>query len=219
MKFSLFTPKKIKTQLQRGFSFVELIVVIGIFTLIMSVALFNQSKLNNNILLTNLAYEIALLVRETQAYGIGVRATDASQGFSGGYGISFDPRTPQQMVLFNDKNNNHQYDAGDGELASTYIIQNQRGNSVVRQCIGEASDAQCPIDSPLINIIFRRPNPEAIFYKVAVSGESLQGVTDNAQGPAYIIVKTPGGDNCRVVVVEGTGQIRVEGKDSSKCQQ
>lgn len=218
MKLSFPTFKKIAKATQKGFSLIELIVVIGIFGIILSIALFNQSKLNNNILLTNLAYEIALLVRETQSYGIGVRAVDAAQGYEGGYGISFDPRTPGQIVQFNDKNNNQRVDAG--EISSTYTIQNQRGNSIVAQCIGNLV-GECIGNITLINILFKRPNPEANFLKGSVSNGTLninENTDTNLSGPAYIVVKTPSGDNCRVVVVEQTGQIRVEDKTSGHCQ-
>ncbi|MEN9649803.1 MAG: hypothetical protein RL094_770 [Candidatus Parcubacteria bacterium] len=220
MKLSPLTSniKKAAASLQKGFSLIELIVVIGIFSLILSIALFNQNKLNNNILLTNLAYEIALLVRETQSYGIGVRAADAAQGFEGGYGISFDPRTPGQVTLFNDKDNNQRV-SGPSEVSSVYTIQNQRGNSIVAQCIG-AIPGECVGNSTLINIIFKRPNPEAVFLRGNISGSAVlinEGIDTNLSGPAYIVIKTPTGDNCRVVVVEQTGQIRVEGKEGGKC--
>lgn len=199
---------------KKGFSIIELIVVIGIFSIILSVALFNQGKLNNNILLTNLAYEIALLVRETQAYGIGVRAQNTEGGFQGGYGISFDPRSPNRIFQFNDINNNKILDQG--ELASEYIIQNQRGNTIVAQCIGEAS-GPCMDNNKLINVVFQRPNPEAFFTRADVNGGTAGPFAESA-GPAYIVVETPMGENCRVVVIEQTGQIRVETNENGNCQ-
>lgn len=50
----------------KGFSLLELLVVISIFTIITTIALFNQGQLNSNVLLTNLAYDVALTVREVQ---------------------------------------------------------------------------------------------------------------------------------------------------------
>ncbi len=209
--------KRIIKTLSRGFTLIELIVVIAIFALITSIALFNQGKLNSTLLVTNLAYEVALAVRESQTYGVGVRSDGTSGNFEGGYGISFDITRPTEILFFTDKDKNHLADAG--EIVSRLIIQNQRGNKIVALCRGTAgttcsSVGGSPHQVGILNIIFRRPNPEAIFLSYPVGGGSE---SDNAEGPAYIVVNTPEGDNCRVVVVEQTGQISVNNAASGLC--
>ena len=83
----------------RGFSLVELLVVISIFTIISSVVVFRQSKFSSDILITNLAYQMALEIREAQTYGIGVKSVDnpviiGDSKFKYGYGIHFGPEVP-----------------------------------------------------------------------------------------------------------------------------
>ncbi|MES3005798.1 MAG: prepilin-type N-terminal cleavage/methylation domain-containing protein [Patescibacteria group bacterium] len=202
--------------MSRGFTLIELIVVIAIFSVVTSISLFNQGKLNSTILVTNLAYEIALAVREAQTYGVGVRADGTGGSFEGGYGISFDINRPNEIILFTDTiDSNHLVD--EGEEVSTMLIQNQRGNKIVAICRGAVSNPKCMTGSEhnvtLLNIIFRRPNPEAVFLSSNGSGQT----SDDAAGPAYIVVNTPAGNNCRVIIVEKTGQIRVDNGSSGLC--
>jgi len=53
-----------------GFTVVEFISIIVIFGLVASVAIFGYSQFQSNIALRNLAYEIALSIRQAQSYGI-----------------------------------------------------------------------------------------------------------------------------------------------------
>jgi prepilin-type N-terminal cleavage/methylation domain-containing protein len=209
--------KKFISHCSRGFTLIELIVVIAIFSVITAISLFNQGKLNSTILVTNLAYEIALSVREAQTYGVGVRADGTGGNFEGGYGISFDMSRPNDIILFTDTvTANHLVDAG--EEVSHMMVQNQRGNQIVALCRGNANNPKCVSGSDnsvkTLNIIFRRPNPEAIFLSV----DNNDQTSDDAAGPAYIVVNTPAGDNCRVIIVEKTGQIRVDNGSSGFCE-
>lgn len=209
--------KKIFSKKSGGFTIVELIVVIAIFSVITTMALFNQGKLNSTILITNLSYEIALSVREAQTYGVGVRADGTGGNFEGGYGVSFDATRPDQIILFTDTvDANSRVD--EGEEVSRMIIQNQRGNMITALCRGSATNPICVNGSDhsvtTLNILFIRPNPEAIFFSIDNNGIT----SEDAAGPAYIVVNTPSGDNCRVIVVEKTGQIRVDNSTSGLCQ-
>lgn len=210
--------KKISLKISQGFTLIELIVVIAIFSIITTIALFNQGKLNSSILVTNLAYEIALAVREAQTYGVGVRADVGNASFEGGYGAYFDISNPEQIVLFTDTvEQNNNFDSGTSEESSRLVIQNQRGNKITALCRGPMS-VPCVNGGPgsidSLNIIFRRPNPEALMYSMKDGVLSDQDVA----GPVYIVVNTPAEENCRVIVVEKTGQIRVDNSTSGFCQ-
>ncbi len=201
---------------KRAFSIVELIVVVGIFTLIMAVALWNQRELSNSVLITNLAYEIALAVREAQAYGIGVRADVAAKNstdFRSAFGIYANINTPEQLILFQDKNGNMQYEANGGETFVVYNFKNQRGNKMKTICAAHAFSIHGPctaVSSTKLNevtILFKRPNPEASFF-----APQTQLAT---KGSVVIVLNTPANNNCRAVVVETTGQIHIENARST----
>ncbi len=209
--------KKCVVGTRRAFTIVELIVVIGIFTLVMTIALWNQKDLNNSVLITNLAYEIALAVREAQAYGIGVRAETSandSGDFRGGFGIYANINNPEQLILFHDKDGNMQYDPAGGETFVIYNFQNQRGNRIKAICVAHTPlslQGPCTATSGTktneVTILFKRPNPEAAFF--------IPTTQPIVKGPAIIVLNTPSGNNCRAVVVETTGQIHIENAQSA----
>jgi len=185
-----------------GFTMIELLVVLGIFAAIMAVALFNQAGLNSSILLTNLAYETALAVREAQTYGIGVRASGSSgTDFDKGYGVYFDVSNLSKIVIFKDTDGDNFYDESGGELQSVYQVQNTRGNKIASINFGNSP----VLSTGWVSIMFKRPNPEASFY--TYSTPSLP--SSSTPGPINIIVSSADGTNCRSVIVEVTGQIRV----------
>ncbi len=83
--------------LQSGFTFIELVVVISIVSIISSVLIFNYGSFDANIRLQNLAQDIALRIKEAQTVAIaGTYAYDYSYDFQGdpigqapSYGIYF----------------------------------------------------------------------------------------------------------------------------------
>jgi prepilin-type N-terminal cleavage/methylation domain-containing protein len=224
--------KKLVQLKKAGFTLIELLVVLGIFSVIMSVALFNQAGLNSSIMITNLAYETALAVREAQTYGISVKsiaptAVPSDINFDKGYGVYFDTSTvasQYQFLVFGDSNADNTYTQGytPSEIQSLYEIKNQRGNKITRICVGNTnsgSNAIIPCNSTSVKkvdklaIIFKRPNPEATFWVTDISG----AVRRETNGPAVIVVNNADNSNCRAIIVEVTGQIRVENASGQNC--
>lgn len=213
----------LKKTKKAGFTLIELLVVLGIFAVIMSVALFNQSSLTSSVLITNLAYETALAVREAQTYGISVKATASTSDylFDRGYGVYFNKNNSNQIVVFADSNGDNKYNVGatPTELQSLYEIKNQRGNKISAICVGKVGQVYTPpcktSNVEGLNIMFKRPNPESNFFELDASGN----VVASSTGPAVIVVKDAQNSNCRAIVVEVTGQIRVENSSSpnSNC--
>jgi prepilin-type N-terminal cleavage/methylation domain-containing protein len=70
----------------RGFTLLEMFVVVAIIAIILSVILVNQSSFNRNNLLTDTAYSVALSVRQTQSIGLSGRAINTTSKNTG-YGI------------------------------------------------------------------------------------------------------------------------------------
>jgi Tfp pilus assembly protein FimT len=208
--------KKSVAGIRRAFTIVELIVVVGILTLIMTIALWNQKDLSNSVLITNLAYEIALAVREAQAYGIGVRAdtgANDARDFQRGFGVYVNRNNPEQLILFHDKDGNMKYDSLGGETFVIYNFQNQRGNRIKEICVAHTPLSElgpCTAASGTrteeVTILFKRPNPEASFL--------VSGTQPIVKGPVIIVLNTPSNNNCRAVVVETTGQIHIENAQS-----
>ncbi len=89
----------------RGFTLVELLVVLAIIVTITGVLFTSRSDFNNTIILSNTAYDIALTIRNMQNYGIGSRTVGAVKNV--GYGVRFassvaDPSLKTFFVTFAD---------------------------------------------------------------------------------------------------------------------
>lgn len=201
-------PRPVALSKSGGFTLVELLVSIGIFAIITTVAVVNQSNFNGSILLTNLAYEIGLSIRESQVFGITVKGTtlDATK-FDSGYGMRFDISTPTKYYLFEDRNPpDHFCDAsecgsGYANVVETFNI--NKGNRISKLCVD--GDCSTPV---VLDISFVRPNPDA-FIRINGAGGSY--------GKAEICVLSPSTETKRKVTVESTGQISVSNDAGAIC--
>lgn len=74
----------------KGMTLVELMVVLSIFAIISSMVIFNYSDYKSNVNIKVLSDDIALSIRQAQAYAIGVKSVNGEIGSSfPGYGIHF----------------------------------------------------------------------------------------------------------------------------------
>ncbi len=182
----------------RGFSLVELLVVVGIFVVITGVVLSNHTRFNSSVLLGNAAYDIALSVREAQVFGLSTRGTAGV--FEVGYGVHF--ATPTSYLLFSDGDRNHRYDSESGTDTVLKTFGLQRGYVVVRYCGVRSNGTEDCSDNgaalPHLDIAFLRPNPDATIT-------SANGILYSS---AKITLRSGSGET-RTVSVQSTGQIAV----------
>ena len=189
----------IKKVFTAGFSLLELMVVIGIMGIIASVSLFNYSSFNSELALTNLAYEIALTVREAQIFGGSVKVSGTGSGgsFDLAYGVYFDKSLPNQFISFIDRNENMKYDAG--EETSKHSL--SRGNTIAEICRIKQSDNLNQCGENFAHVTFLRPSLDA-------------RIELNNQNPPFkgvvVTLKAPDGKT-RAIGIQKTGQISVEG--------
>ncbi len=190
-----------------GFSLIELIVTISISMAITAVIFFNYPAFNANLSIRRTADEIALTVREAQAYGLGVREFKnfSLVGKFPGYGVHFDLNTPKNFILYADGAidgvQNNQYDKGAGigcggqedtECFRNYGLASQ--DAVVELCGG----SNCNLTN--LDIVFLRPNPTVTIRSDSAPGNFSQ---------SSVRVRALGGEE-RIIRVWSTGQISVE---------
>jgi Tfp pilus assembly protein FimT len=181
-----------------AFSIIELMVSVSILTFITILVLANHSRFNSSLLLGNLAYDVALSVREAQIYGLSVRAFNSS--FNVGYGVHFS--SPTSYIFFADVNNDRKYTQENDSIVremrftKEYVI--ARYCATVANGTETCSDSGSPIT--YLDIVFVRPEPDAL-----ISTSSTGTVYSNAS----ITVSSPTGIE-RVVDVASTGQISVQ---------
>ena len=195
-------------QKKSGFTLIEMIVVVAIISVVTVLVLFNNARLNSTILVSNTAYEIGLIVRESQVAGLGVKAT--ADGFSASHGVHFDIAQPKTVILFADKNGNGVYDPSNNELTQEYTITNSRAGSILGICKGSvlstSTSNYCTTGNgeQTVDIVFTRPNPEAMFKVQDISTSPVEDYTGS------IVISTGFlNDVCRSVTIEKTGSVEI----------
>jgi prepilin-type N-terminal cleavage/methylation domain-containing protein len=161
-----------KKQKQKGFTLVELLVTISIFVILTGIVLFNQTKFNSTILLTNLAYDTALTVRQAQTYGINIKEFNvgSSEGEFLPYGVHFE-KGAKSFILFTGisanssgifTGNTTTCQKSEG-CVTRYNI--KRGNYIKDICneVLDIGVTECSSGKSMTNldIVFVRPNPDA----------------------------------------------------------
>lgn len=222
------------TSALRGFTIMEMVVVIAIITIISSIALLGQNTFNRSIILTNTAYTVAFSVREAQFLGISSRVFNGIQ--NAGYGIRFLNDTPHSYVLFADTvpvaagniqpvdicpghrvGSGPEAKPGDciqtqaAEIVRTYNLNN--GFRVLSFCGREATGGteRCSGYLSALNIVYLRPNTQSIITGVRSGGVRV------ALSDATIRIASPDGLTERCVYVSKAGQVTVNVKGASNC--
>ena len=197
-----------KSAVMKGFTLIELLVVTAILTIITSIVLVNNGRFGGVILLENLAYDIALSIREAQVYGISVRQFGTGN-FGVGYGMHFLTSSPTTYVLFADAiESNGLYDGCPTE-ASCELVEStdiQRGYFIAGLCVPAGADEDSCTRVSRADILFKRPEPDACISKEGASAISGNYACTGTQESVRIILESPRGDQMSVVV-EATGQI------------
>lgn len=212
---------KLPRQKNKGFSIIEMIVVVAIFSIISGIVLWNYGRFSSNLVITNLAYQAALAVREAQVYGISVKQTKTGASFSAAYGVWFTATNNQQFYLFSDANGNHLYDVAN----ETEDIYKLNGSSKISQiCAIGISVTYCSNIAAVpgsyalngLSVVFSRPNPDANIY--VYDGASI---VNAAFQKTEIQFSSTNGDKVSRLTVTNTGQISIDtcnNRLTNKCQ-
>lgn len=222
--------KKLQSSL-RGFTLVEMMVVLVIITVISTVAIMGQSAFNRSLILTDTAYTIAFSIREAQNYGLSSRV--ANSLYNAGYGIRFSTVTPKAYTLFADTSptspgstqsglcpghtqpstspDSHPGDciydpsANPAELVRSYSL--NRGFTIYQFCGTEVVSPYATKCSTThfetMHISFMRPATDAVIFGRTSSGMLI------ALSDATIYLRSPDGVAERCIFVSKVGQISV----------
>lgn len=195
----------------RGFTLVELLVAVSIFAIISASLVFNYNTYAGKIELDNAVNQLALDIREAQAFAMGVHATPGGQYPS--YGIRFARGNPYEYLVYADLNQNHVYDVGGTcgkagsecvkviEMPKKFGITSLCGVTMPRvasiDCSGALSTSQS------FDILFTRPNPDAL-----ITGNPI-GVFPLPYQTAEVTIATVKG-YAKKVTIATTGQVSVQ---------
>jgi len=204
----------------RGFTLIEMLVVLFIIVLITSIVITGQSNYNKTLLLTDTTYGVALSAREAQTFGLASRKYGSVQ--NPGYGLHFSSASPSSYTLFADINptlaapsncplgavgtperkpGNCRFDAADG-VVSTYTF--SRGFTVTKFCGKSGLTRYCSTDpAPLttLDLVFTRPNTSTTISGL-VNGSLLTSFSC-----AEITISDPTKQANRVIRLSSIGEI------------
>jgi len=197
----------------------EMMIVVALFTIITISALMVHSRFGENILMTNLAYDVALSLREAQSYGLSVRQSPLGNGnFDIGYGVHF--KSDSFFVFFADRNGNKKYDgtsingkcvvSNESECLKVYRL--EKGNSIAFFCgiLASFGALECRnfINNEqtisFVDITFIRPEPDAFIQT------DLNPNNEMRYRGAEIVVVSPRRKASRTIDVYQTGQISIK---------
>ena len=187
-------------------SYVELIVVLSIFSVLSSMAIYNYGAFQANVDMKNLASDIALKIVEAQKSSLNGVLPLAGAPFlewKPSYGVYFNITTPEQFIYFADLDQdgvlyNPDCSTTNSECLDKITI--TKGNKILR--IEKCTDSACPpFDSDSISsfsVSFKRPNSSAIFSGASLTGSEYIKIT----------IKSPK-DNTSFIKVYPSGRIQI----------
>ncbi len=216
-----FLNKKIKKIYAKGFTLVEMTIVIAIFGLLTVVVVVKYGDFTSNLLISNMAYEVALTTRQAQVYGVGVRGYEAdgvATDFSYPYGVYFNLNDgsgaelgqTKNFILFADRDDNKMCDSGfkgasydpctcapGDECVDLFSMQRNIRLTEIRLgsgsgCLNDGG----PITS--VAVSFKRPSPEA---RIKRQDEFTEGfpftqlkieAPNTNMKPSYVMIRNNG---------------------------
>jgi prepilin-type N-terminal cleavage/methylation domain-containing protein len=194
----MFIKKDFKNiRYKRGYSLIEIMIVISIVSVIAAVVLFSYKSFDNHLATNAASQEIASTIREAQVFALSVKQN--SGDFYKGYGMSFDPQDPSVYYIFVDKNNNGTYDVSNNELVESNPLRD--GVKIKSVCVTNKSTNVISCNPSVVSsgtVLFYRPKPEAVIY------------FQNSQNFSKITITLEVGDSQSQVTVNNIGQISTQ---------
>jgi prepilin-type N-terminal cleavage/methylation domain-containing protein len=193
-----------KTNQTKGFTLVELLVTIAIFVFMTAVIMAKYNSFYSGTIFKNIAYDIALTIRQAQTYGISVKINE-SPNYNRAYGVNIsalNSTVNRKFSLNSYTPNNLVYN-----IASSEKIYNIKHGAFIRYIhtydFSAGGDRLTDVD-----IIFKRPNPEAIICATDLT----TSVRSCGYKTVRIAIRSGNGVDSKYVFVNSSGQIVV--KDS-----
>ncbi len=150
----------------KGFTLIELMVVVSIVVIFSMLATIGWRKSQNNLALERSSVKLTQDIRKALDLSLSGTWFQCASGKISGYGIYFATVAPNSYLIFADCNGNNTYDAGDGAVQTISL----ESGVVISQ-----------ISKDPLSIMFLPPNP-AVFFNNGQSPGSQETITVSAVG-------------------------------------
>ena len=203
----------LKKNSEQGFTLVEFIVVLVIFSIMSGTSLFNYNRYQNNIETTNIAQDIALTIRQAQVYGISASSEILPQINSNDLNLVQDKSIrgfainteSQEIILFEDLNRSFGYESQSDRIIDVRRILARNTN--ISACLFDFGASpipgECSVDvaseSTMVNVVFQRPYPDAFI--------NFDG---NPYGHVLVELKDNSANNLKYIEINPIGNISVK---------
>ncbi|MFA6076920.1 MAG: type II secretion system protein [Candidatus Paceibacterota bacterium] len=196
---------------RRGMTYVELIVVLGIFAVMSAIVMFSYGEFQAKVDIKNLASDIASKIVEAQKSAMSGNLPSTStfcDGCKPSYGVYFNLANPTHttnFIYFADFNNSGIYD--DGEmLGDPFSITKNNYIYQIEECRGDCIDTNSFNLFGNYSITFKRPNSGAVFYLE----NEVRGPDPTAYNFSYvqITIKSPKEASAKIKIYP-SGRIQV----------
>ncbi len=181
---------------KNGFALVELILASAVMIIFGTFILAGYGKFKDRISVMRTAQEVAVIIRQAQAYALGVRESSQGSGSYPGYGVHFSSSATGSFILFADINRNNAYD---GSSEDVEIFKIQTGDRL-SFCANVGSSSVCNLS--VADLIFFRPNPTVTIRGVRFSSVYIYP-------DIRITLTSPRGQTRNVTILQ-SGQISVQ---------
>ena len=188
---------------QRGFSLIELMVAVGILTLINIMIFASYPEFSQRMALKRTSEEVALIVRQAQVYALGIKRSVSGGDDYLDIGVHFDKNDSKSLILFADEDGDETYDAGGGcgstgaECFQEFKIETGDYISELQVCDSTSCEN---IENDGLDIIYPRARSMAI-----ITADS--GITTPSS--ANVTIKSPRGKE-RLIKIWVSGEISIK---------
>ena len=215
----------------KGFTLIELMVVISIFLVISTIVIFNYQGFSSSASLQNLTDDIALSIRKAQSFAIGSRGVTINgiSSFSNSYGVHFSdtPIPPSNNTKSSDKSfvmfSTSSLSPNNGYVAKGNSCADGTNNCVESFNISTADiikniklyngTTEVLFSSPAyLDIIFTRPNMRAFFcYRKNADTPNCDPTSASISNAEIIISNGQllSDEKFKTISIQNTGQISI----------
>lgn len=193
----MFYKNKNTKNYSKGVTLIEMMVVLAIFGILLSIVVFNYNKFTDDTVLTNMAYEVALSVREAQLFGTAVKGQTSEFGHP--VGLYF-TQNSDSYVLFID-NNDLKFNSPDTTYNTLTLLR-----KITISGLKISSSGYCGGSLSSAVVLFKRPDVEPYVGTNSSDAEKYKKL--------QIQLITKGGKS-KYVIINEVGSIEV--KSESIC--